>query len=219
VIVKYDSSGLALWARSTTTNIATSTFRGVSIDSDGNSYAVGQINGTGTYNFGSGITVSGASTAINIVIIKYDPDGTPLWAKSTSSGTSSAQYYGVSTDADGNSYAVGQITGTGSRNFGSGITVRRNGTNVVVKYDTSGATLWGKSLLLPRRFELLWNINRPPAMLIRLGMWEYRQFNFGMGSRQRRTQAIMQSLQIHSGTSVGKSTTTARVGRPQWNCS
>ena len=59
VLVKYNSSGVAQWARSNTTGSAMARFNAVAVDSSGNIYAVGYVYGTGTYTFGTGITAAG----------------------------------------------------------------------------------------------------------------------------------------------------------------
>ena len=71
VIVKYDSSGIAQWASTPSVAPNSSFFSGVSVDASGNAYAVGYINGNGSFTFGSStVTISGVnSSGTNAVIV------------------------------------------------------------------------------------------------------------------------------------------------------
>jgi len=148
-IIKYNSSGVAQWAKTTSTAPGASGFNAVAVDTSGNSYAVGNINGASTYNLGDGITVAGANATTNIVVVKYNSSGVTQWAKSTTTAPSTTYYYGVSVDSSGNSYGVGYVTGSGTYNFGNSVTtsgVDPNSNPLIVKYDSSGVTQWAKSV-------------------------------------------------------------------------
>ncbi len=71
VLVKYDGSGVASWAQTVTAGTSNSFFSGVSVASGGSVYAAGGIQGTGTYNFGSGATAAGTYIGGNIVLVGY----------------------------------------------------------------------------------------------------------------------------------------------------
>jgi hypothetical protein len=72
VLVKYDSSGTAQWARSVSADTGTSSFSSVATDGPGNVYAVGSQSGTGTFDYGNGITATGTySGGNNAVLVKY----------------------------------------------------------------------------------------------------------------------------------------------------
>ena len=132
--------GDALWAKSTAAGAPeNSYFYGVSVDPSGNTYAVGYIYGTGSFDFGNGVTVAGGNADRNTVIVKYDSTGAAQWARSTAAGAPDySGFSGVSVDPSGNAYAVGEITfSTGSYDFGNGVTVAGgyDGNNtVIVKY-------------------------------------------------------------------------------------
>ncbi|HPY87906.1 MAG TPA: hypothetical protein PLG34_07975, partial [Spirochaetota bacterium] len=73
VLVKYDSSGNALWAKSVTAGTDVSSFSSVAVDSSGNVYAAGYQYGTGSYTYGEGVSVAGSSSSYaNVVLVKYD---------------------------------------------------------------------------------------------------------------------------------------------------
>ncbi len=78
VLVKYNSSGTAQWAQTVTAGSNQSSFRGVSVASDGSVYAAGDISGTGTFNFGNSVTATGTYTGGNIVLLKYAALFTPI---------------------------------------------------------------------------------------------------------------------------------------------
>jgi len=116
VIVKYNSSGVAQWAESEVTAPSDSYFNGVSVDpSSGNIYAVGQIDGTGTFDFGNKCDSSREPNQNNTLIVKYSVDGSALWVNSASPAPNASQFAAVSADpSSGNIYAVGNITGNGT---------------------------------------------------------------------------------------------------------
>lgn len=82
----------------------------------------------------SNITVCGytqiSTLNINAMIVKYDPNGNQLWAKSyTSSGDKDDRFYDVLADSHGNFYAAG----------------RANGDCLLIKYSPQGNLLWAKT--------------------------------------------------------------------------
>jgi outer membrane protein assembly factor BamB len=138
VLVKYDSSGVAQWARTVTAGSNESLFSSVSVTSDGSVYAAGYIVGTGTYNFGDNATASGTNSGENIILVKYDISGTAQWAQTMIAGTGSSVFNGVSVASDGSVYAAGQIYGAGAYDLGNGMTAagtNSTGENILlVKY-------------------------------------------------------------------------------------
>jgi len=69
-VVKYNSSGVAQWAKTIMAGTNIASFDGVAVDSGGNVYAVGYQYGTGNYNYGSG-NIMGTSTDFNPVVVNY----------------------------------------------------------------------------------------------------------------------------------------------------
>jgi len=133
----------AIWAKSVSAGSDWSHFKATTVDSSGNIYAVGSV-GSGSFTFGSGVSVAGSGT----VLVKYDSNGTALWAK-TLSGNSGATFNAVALDSSGNIYVAGSQSGSSSYTYGSGVSVAGNGTNnaVLVKYDSSGTALWARSVI------------------------------------------------------------------------
>ena len=107
MLVKYNSSGVAQWARTVTAGSRYSQFYSVSVASDGSVYAAGCIDGTGTYDFGNTVTAAGTSSSSNIVLVKYNRSGTTQWAQTVTAGSKESWFDGVSVASDGSVYAAG----------------------------------------------------------------------------------------------------------------
>jgi len=122
----------------------------VAIDSAGNIYAAGDMNGTDTHNFGNGISAAGAYIGAygNILLVKYDKDGKAQWAKTVAVGTNHSDFKSVTTDSNGNIYASGFMDGTGTYNFGNGVTATGTAYDniILIKYDSNGNAQWAKTL-------------------------------------------------------------------------
>jgi hypothetical protein len=148
VIVKYNSSGVAQWAK--ILESGNCMFKGIATDNSGNVFVVGEFNGTCNFGGNSSI-INGISNYWNAVIIKYNSSGIAQWATPIMSATNSSWFYNVAVDQSGNAYAVGNVDGSSSFNFGGNSTMF-NGINVgnnavIVKYNSSGEAQWATSLL------------------------------------------------------------------------
>ncbi len=143
-IVKYDSSGTVLWAKSAG---GTSNDYGYSVatDASGNVLVTGYFYSP-TITFGT-FTLTNTGSA-DIFIVKYDASGTVLWAKSAG-GTDEDEGYGIATDASGNVLATGYFTSPtitfGSFTLTNPINIGIAPDIFIVKYDSSGTVLWAKS--------------------------------------------------------------------------
>lgn len=100
---------------------AASNFDALSRDpASGAWFAVGQINGTSTANFG-GPTASGAVAGKdNAVLVKYNADGTPAWARTPTVGSDVSQFAATAVVNTGHVLAAGSVSSTGTFNFGAG---------------------------------------------------------------------------------------------------
>jgi hypothetical protein len=143
-IAKYDSNGDVLWARNTIGNgirIAIS----VATDNSGNAYIAGSYQNDAV-TFGT-ITLNNAGSG-DIFLVKYDVNGTVVWAKNAC--TAHDEYaYSISLDNHGNIYVAGDFWGetltidttTLINHDNSG-----NSTDIfLAKYDSGGNVLWAKS--------------------------------------------------------------------------
>jgi hypothetical protein len=157
VIVKYNTSGYAVWAKSVSGGNSLSSFMGVVV-SGSNVYAVGTIQGKGQFKYGnSAITPTGGTVLTSAVIVKYDgATGDALWVQTAaSSGNAYYSFFnGVAVDTTGSIYAAGTIaiagavtTPPGTFTYGSK-TAQVSVTNsaMIVKYNAAGDAQWVKSV-------------------------------------------------------------------------
>jgi len=147
MLVKYDTSGTAQWARTVTSGVDDTNYNALSADSSGNVYAVGDIYGASTNTFFTGVTAAGVYSGNNAVLVKYNSSGTAQWAKTVTGALDNSEFFSVATDSAGNIYATGYIAGT--KTFGAGVSVTGTATSnmVLVKYNSSGAAQWGRSMI------------------------------------------------------------------------
>ena len=165
VLVKYNNNGTVLWAKSvgetSPGTIDNSLFYAVSAGDDGSVYAAGVIYGSGEYDFGDGVTVSGGCDYPNSVIVKYSSEGTALWARSTVIALSASSFNSVTVGSDGSVYAVGVINGQDNFNFGNECSVsgKFDGVNaVIVKYDNTGNALWARCATTAPSISLFYSV-------------------------------------------------------------
>ena len=141
-IMKYDTSGNLIWAKSTGGNKDDVGYS-LTLSTTGELYVTGAFSSP-TISFGANILVNASSNS-DVFVVKFDALGNVLWAKSAG-GTNSDQGNGIITDANGNVYVVGNYLAT-SINFGGSTTLTNAGYTdlFIVKYDASGNLLWAKS--------------------------------------------------------------------------
>lgn len=107
-IVKYDTSGNALWAKNFGDHYGDRS-HAISTDNNGNSYVAGSFYDN-TFSFG-GFTVDNMDPTENtfdIFIVKFDSTGNEKWVKSAGSDTSET-VSAIHVDANANVYIVGQF--------------------------------------------------------------------------------------------------------------
>lgn len=147
VIVKYNTSGNAQWAK-TVTNPAggSSQLNAVAVNSSGVVYAVGTVTGTGLYDFGNARSFTGATSGTSGFVAKYDSLGgiQGVVTLSTAPAGSNISYNSLAIDSSGNVWVAGSVAdASGSFDFGSGITASAGSTNkaaLLVKYSAIGLT-------------------------------------------------------------------------------
>lgn len=138
-IAELDFSGNPIWESQSTI----AAFRTLALDSQGNIYAAGRIEGSATFGNGVSVTPPSGSTGFNLyvcLLAKYNSQGVAQWAQTQTSGTGQSEYWGVTTDSYGNVYAGGDI-GTGTFGFGNSVTATNNvsGANaIMVTYSSTG---------------------------------------------------------------------------------
>jgi hypothetical protein len=145
-IIKYNTSGTALWAKKID-GAGTDYGLGVAVDASGNVYVTGHYQS-------AAITVDGITLAAALnggfatYIIKYNTSGTALWAKKID-GMGNEYGNGVAVDASGNVYVTGYYTNA-AITVDAGVTLDAplNGgaAAYIIKYNTSGTALWAKKI-------------------------------------------------------------------------
>jgi len=156
-VVKYNSSGVAQWAKNPVSGSGTGNDQGhgITVDSSGNVYVVGSFVSS-TVGFG------GVSNDVNLTlrgggdffVVKYNSSGVAQWAKNavSGSGTGSENARSVAVDTSGNIYVTGDSqTPTNGLSFGgvsNDVNLTYRGGNYdffVVKYNSSGVAQWAKN--------------------------------------------------------------------------
>lgn len=130
VLVKYNSSGAAQWAKTTVAGVERSEFSSVFVDSNGDIYTSGYVRGTSTYNFGNDVTVAGLCVVNSAVLVRYNSSGVAQWAK-TVAGNGCSEFTSVTVDVSGDNYAVGFTEG---------------GSALIAKYNSAGEAQWVKTV-------------------------------------------------------------------------
>ena len=140
-LAKLNSSGTFQWATSVgdTGDDNAGWMQSLAVDSAGNSYVTGQIQGTVSI---AGTTLTSAG-AIDAFVGKVNSAGVWQWAKSGGS-SGSDNVYGVALDSSNNVYISGRITANAT--FG-GISVTHLGGDdgYVAKLNSSGVFQWAKN--------------------------------------------------------------------------
>ena len=140
-LVKYDAGGNVLWAKSAGGDNSDHV-ESIAIDRTGNILLTGGFYSS-SITFDS-VTLTNLNPGSDIFIVKYDPAGNALWAKSTG-GNDNDVGIGVAVDPAGNAYITGFFQSS-SITFGSDVLLRTNGASMfVAKYSADGNVVWAKT--------------------------------------------------------------------------
>ena len=138
VLVKYDSSGNAVWVTSGVTSQVGAVAIGNSVATDlsGNSYITGMY--VGSIQFGS---FSLTSAGENIFIVKYNPAGNVIWAKTATIVPNNINTYweGTALVTDNSKYLY--LTASGNSNSIKFTTETFSPNSIIVKFDSNGNDL------------------------------------------------------------------------------
>lgn len=142
-VVKYDSGGNVVWAKTATgVSGGEDNAYAITMDNAGFLYIAGEFKSDTLMFDGFMLNNTGSYDAY---LAKYDSDGTVIWAVS-GSGSSGDFGRGIVTDNSGNVYITGH-SGSGTLTFGSySITGAGGYDSYIAKFDNSGAALWVKSI-------------------------------------------------------------------------
>ena len=145
MVIKYNSEGEAEWAKRIGGNVADQV-KCVIETSDGGFF----VGGTNESNIdlGNNITIEkhGNTSAVDIMIIKYNAEREAVWAKSI--GGYSDEYVNCIIETKDKGYMVGGQFLSTSIDFGNNITISKNSgyAGMIVKYDSNGQAEWAKSI-------------------------------------------------------------------------
>ncbi|HIK12454.1 MAG TPA: DUF4347 domain-containing protein [Oscillatoriaceae cyanobacterium M33_DOE_052] len=147
-ISKLDASGNYVWARSFGDGGYDSSLD-ITVDSSGNSYTTGYFYATVDFDPGAGVaSFTSTGGTWDAFIVKLDPNGNYIWAKSLgSTGDDFGQ--SIVLDNSGNTYITGSFTGTVDFDPGPGVAnlTSAGGDDIfVVKLDANGDYVWAKNL-------------------------------------------------------------------------
>ena len=146
-LAKYDSNGTVQWAISAGDNY-TDEATSVAVDAAGNVYLTGYWYGD-TIIFGSFSLHNTYHGNADIFLVKFDPDGNVIWAKSAG-GSSSDQAKAVAVDASGNVFITGWFQW--AIKFGTITLQNADHTGYgspdifLAKYDSDGNFQWANSV-------------------------------------------------------------------------
>jgi hypothetical protein len=133
-IVKYDSSGNALWFKMLDGSSEVYA-NGVATDSDGSVYLTGRYSSTSAISLGNSLSLP-ITSAYDVFIVKYDSTGNALQSN-TISGTSNDYGTSVATDPNGNVYISGYYRSTSTVSLGNGLSlpISTGQDGFIIKYN------------------------------------------------------------------------------------
>jgi hypothetical protein len=136
-LVKYTSAGVAQWAHSIGGNNSDYAY-GLSADASGNTYMAGVF--LNSITIGSTELTANGTLYTDGFVAKFDNTGNAQWAKKIGAEGSDGAY-GVTNDADGNAYVVGDFNSNISIG-GTGLFSAGSSDGFVTKLDSDGNFLW-----------------------------------------------------------------------------
>ncbi|MFA6269170.1 MAG: hypothetical protein WC652_05110, partial [archaeon] len=140
-VVKYDSSGVAQWAKGPAFGIGQEDSQSVFVDSSGNVYLTGAFT-SDAFGFGNDINLTKRGT-YNFFVVKYNSSGVAQWAQGPVNNTSEGYHSwgrSVHVDSSGNVYLAGYFN-LPLISFGNDINLSGPGY-FIVKYNSSGVAQW-----------------------------------------------------------------------------
>jgi hypothetical protein len=149
LIVKYNSQGVAQWAKSSVNSSEAAKYINVFVN-NGNIYVAGEIDGNTPVYLSNSVSVIGPNTTLNCLLVKYDNNGNALWARSATNGLGYSRFYHVSS-YDNYVYAVGALSGFATYDFGNKITIDALASQnpILVEYDQNGSAILARSIMPP----------------------------------------------------------------------
>jgi hypothetical protein len=144
-IVKLDSAGALLWARSVGGTGADEGLD-VVVDGTGNVFTTGTFEVTVDFDPGAGTANLTSAGNSDIFILKLDASGILVWARNQG-GTGADVSTGIAVGASGDVFTTGNFSGTADFDPGGGVFNLTNlsGSMFASKLDASGSLLWASA--------------------------------------------------------------------------
>ncbi len=156
-IIKYNSSGTAVWAKGAkySDSFAQCNSNSIATDINGNVYVTGNFYETVTFDLYS--VSCGGYYNPDVFLVKYDSNGNVLWAKQGNVPLNHNDESGSSLACDrlGNIYLAGFFRDTVT--FGAFTLtipyIDPEGSSFLVKYDLNGNVLWARQAKVPNKMS------------------------------------------------------------------
>ena len=148
-IVKLNSNGNFVWARSMGGGANFDNGKSLAVDASGNVYTTGMFQGAVDFDPGSGnYNLTSAAGTADIFISKLDSNGNFVWARSLG-GVNFDTGTSLAVDTSGNVYTTGTFLGTADFDPGSGTSNLISGQSddiFISKLDSNGNFIWARSM-------------------------------------------------------------------------
>jgi uncharacterized protein (AIM24 family) len=139
LLAKFSPQGKHLWSKRFGDSAFFQEAKAVAVDSTGNIYIAGQLDGTA--DFGGGVLVAAGKD--DVFVAKFDSNGGYLWAKRYGDIDSGQYAHAMTVDAAGDVVVAGEFSGT--VDFGDGALVATGGHDAfLTKLHANGDHVWSK---------------------------------------------------------------------------
>lgn len=148
-LVKYSSAGIPQWVYTLPIAGGRHRVNDIKLDSSGNIFIAGSLEGNKTFDFGNGISFTSGTNLSNAgYVAKFNASGVPQWVSAitvTAASTVDSAYRSLALDSSGNIYIAVYINSSSVFNLGNGVThsaLYAFGSMMVAKYNSSGQAQW-----------------------------------------------------------------------------
>jgi gliding motility-associated-like protein len=144
-LTKYDPNGQVIWAKAYGDSVQNANVTSVCTDSAGNVFLNGYFNGSAMV-IGQTILYNSSFYYNAPFVVKSDPAGNVLWAKTSANIDGNVESQSISVDSVGNVYITGNFQGA-FVTLGSSVLTNTGVSNIfLAKYDLKGQVIWAKSV-------------------------------------------------------------------------